>query len=298
MRINTFFYCVGQGFKNLFRNKWFALASIATITACLFMVGVLYSIVLNFRHVVQSVEQNVSVTVFFIDGTTEDQILQRKVEIEERPEVADVTYLSADEAWESFKVDYLGEYSEGFTENPLEGMSNLEINLADVSLQDELVSFLRALPEVREVNYSSVTAETLTGANSVIAYASIGIVLLLFAVSVFLISNTIAMGIELRKEEISIMKYVGGTDFFVRSPFVIEGLVIGLVGSVIPLVILYFFYTKVNSYVTSRFPALTNILNLLTIQDIFRTLVPFCIIIGVAIGFFGSWFTVRKHLRV
>lgn len=298
MRISTFFYCLGQGFRNLVRNKWFALASIATITACLFMVGVLYAIVLNFRHVVQSIEEGVSITVFFVDGTTEDQILQRKVEIEEREEVADVTYISAEEAWEGFKVDYLGEYSEGFTENPLEGMSNLEINLADVSKQDELVGFIRSLPEVREVNYSSVTADTLTGANSVIAYASIGIVLLLFAVSVFLISNTIAMGIEVRKEEISIMKYVGGTDFFVRSPFVIEGLVIGLVGSVIPLAILYFFYNKVIGYVSGRFPTLSNILHLLSIHDIFRTLVPFCIIIGVAIGFFGSWFTVRKHLRV
>ena len=75
MRISTFFYCLGQGFRNLARNKWFALASIATITACLFMVGVLYAIVLNFRHVVQSIEEGVSVTVFFVEGTTEDQIL-------------------------------------------------------------------------------------------------------------------------------------------------------------------------------------------------------------------------------
>ena len=298
MRISTFFYALGQGFRNLLRNRMYALASIATITTCLFVFGVFYSVLTNFRHVVRTVEEGVSITVFFQPGTTEETMLRRKVEIEERPEVSKVEYVSAEQAWETFKGDYLGEYAEGFTENPLEDSANLEIYLADVSKQAELVSVIEGMEETREVNYSSVTADTLTGANRLVAYISVGFIALLFAVSIFLISNTISTGIAVRKEEINIMKYVGATDFFVRAPFVIEGLLIGIIGSVIPLVIIYFMYKYVLEYVASRFPTLSSIITFLPVTTVFQTLVPLIIALGVGIGFLGSFVTTRKHLRV
>lgn len=298
MRISTFFYAIGQGFKNLVRNRWFALAAIATITSCLFMFGVMAAVVINFRHVVQTVEEGVSVTVFFEPGTSEERIRQMKVEIEEREEVSDVTFISAEEAWDSFKDEYLGEYTDGFTENPLEGMDNLEINLKDVSRQGELISFLETMPEVREMNYSAVTADTLTGANRLIAYISVGIIGLLLAVSIFLINNTIATGITARKEEISIMKYIGATDFFVRAPFVIQGLIIGFIGSVIPVGVLYILYSRATEYVVGRFPTLARIMSFVSTQDIIRIIGPACLILGVGIGFLGSMFTVRRHLHV
>ena len=298
MRISTFFYAIGQGFKNLVRNRWFALAAIATITSCLFMFGVMAAVVINFRHVVQTVEEGVSVTVFFEPGTSEERIRQMKVEIEEREEVSDVTFISAEEAWDSFKDEYLGEYTDGFTENPLEGMDNLEINLKDVSRQGELISFLETMPEVREMNYSAVTADTLTGANRLIAYISVGIIGLLLAVSIFLINNTIATGITARKEEISIMKYIGATDFFVRAPFVIQGLIIGFIGSVIPVGVLYILYSRATEYVVGRFPTLARIMSFVSTYDIIRIIGPACLILGVGIGFLGSMFTVRRHLHV
>ena len=298
MRISTFFYAIGQGFKNLVRNRWFALAAIATITSCLFMFGVMAAVVINFRHVVQTVEEGVSVTVFFEPGTSEERIRQMKVEIEEREEVSDVTFISAEEAWDSFKDEYLGEYTDGFTENPLEGMDNLEINLKDVSRQGELISFLETMPEVREMNYSAVTADTLTGANRLIAYISVGIIGLLLAVSIFLINNTIATGITARKEEISIMKYIGATDFFVRAPFVIQGLIIGFIGSVIPVGVLYILYSRATEYVVGRFPTLARIMSFVPTYDIIRIIGPACLILGVGIGFLGGMFTVRRHLHV
>ena len=297
MRISTFFYALGQGFKNLLRNHWFALASITTITTCLFVFGLFYSIFLNFRHVVQTIEENVSVTVFFEPGTSEETMLQRKVEIEEREEVADVNYISAEEAWESFKYEYLGEYADGFTENPLEDMASLEVYLQDVSKQSELVSFIRTMDEVREVNYSSMTADTLTGVNRLIAYVTIGVIGLLIAVSIFLISNTISAGIFVRKEEISIMKYVGATDFFVRAPFIIEGLLIGVIGSVIPMALIYVLYGKSMEYISGKFPALLNVIEFLPVNTVFRTLGPYSVILGVGMGFLGSWGAVRKHLK-
>lgn len=233
MRISSFFYTLGQGIKNIFRNKGYSAASIATISASLFLFGLFFSVIDNISYMVHNAEQGVAVTVFFDEGTSEDEINQIKIALEERPEVKRVVYVSADDAWSEFSKEYLGDYADGFTENPLAGDDNLEIYLNDVSKQGELVSYLENLDNVREVNRSEITADTLTGVNRLIAYTSAFIIGILIIVSVFLISNTVATGITSHKDEINIMKYIGATDFFVRAPYVIEGMLIGLVGALI-----------------------------------------------------------------
>ena len=298
MRISSFFYTIGQGFKNLGRNKWYTLASVATISACLFLFGLFYSIITNFEHAVKTAEEGVSVTVFFNEGTTEDQILAVKSDLENRSEVREIIYVSAEDAWESFKADYLGEYADGFTENPLADSANLQIYLNDVSMQGALVTYAESISVVREVNRSEVTANTLSGINKLIAYVSFGIIVILLLVSIFLISNTVTMGISVRKDEINIMKYIGATDFFVRAPFVVEGILIGIIGSIIPLVIVYFVYTKAISYVMSKFTMLSSLLDFLPVETIYNRLIPISLMIGIGIGFFGSFTTVRKHLHV
>ncbi len=298
MRINSFFYTLGQGFKNLGRNKWYTMASIATITACLFLFGLFYAIITNFQNVVKTAEEGVSVTVFFNEGTSEEEILAVKSDLEKRTEVREIVYVSADEAWEGFKQEYLGEYADGFTENPLADSANLQIYLNDVSMQPALVTYIESITNVREVNRSEVTATTLSGLNLLIAYVSAGIIIVLLLVSIFLISNTVTMGISVRKDEINIMKYIGATDFFVRAPFVVEGILIGLIGSVIPLVIIYFVYKHAITYVISRFTMLSSLLNFLPVETIYNKLIPISLFIGIGIGFFGSFITVRKHLHV
>ena len=298
MRISTLFYTLRQGFHNLFRNKWFTLASIATISACLFLFGLFYAIVTNFQHIVKTAEEGVSVTVFFDEGIDDARIQEIGDLIQKRPEVSAINFISAEEAWETFSEQYLGEYKDGFTENPLEDSANYQIYLNDVSMQSALVTYLESLDGVRQVNRSEVTATTLTGVNALVAYVSVGIIAILFAVSIFLISNTVTIGISVRKEEINIMKYIGATDFFVRSPFVVEGMLIGLIGSAIPLGIIYALYNMVIEYVMERFSMLSQLLSFLTVNEIFRMLAPVSLGIGVGIGFLGSIVTVRKHLRV
>ena len=298
MRISTFFYTLRQGFRNLFRNKWFTLASIATISACLFLFGLFYAIITNFQHIVKTAEEGVSVTVFLDEGIDDTLIQQIGDQISKRPEVSDIHFVSAEEAWDTFKQEYLGDYADGFTENPLEDSANYEIYLNDVSMQPALVTYLESLDGVRLVNRSDIAATTLTGVNALIAYVSMGIIAILFAVSVFLISNTVTIGISVRKEEINIMKYIGATDFFVRSPFVIEGMLIGLIGAAIPLGLIYVVYNVVLEYVTDRFNMLSSLLSFLAVEEIFNVLVPVSLGIGVGIGFLGSIVTVRKHLRV
>ncbi len=298
MRISTCFYTLRQGFVNIWRNKWFSLASIATISACLFLFGLFYSVVMNFQNIVKTAEEGVSVTVFFDEGMAEDDIIKIGEKIKARSEVAKMNYISAEAAWESFRVEYLGEYSEGFTENPLEDSAHFEIYLTDVSLQPALVTYLESLEGVRQVNRSEITASTLSGVNLLVGYVSVGIIIILLAVSIFLISNTVMIGISVRKEEISIMKYIGATDFFVRAPFVVEGIIIGIVGSLIPLASVYVLYNKAIEYIMGNFSVLTSLLNFLPVETVFTVLIPISVGLGAGIGFLGSFHTVRKHLHV
>lgn len=302
MRISTIGYQTKQGFKNIGRNKMFSIASIATMAACIFLFGIFFSIVTNFRYMVQKAEEGVAITVFFDEEATGAQIKKIGDELKSQDGVLKVNFVSADEAWDSFKDEYFGdakELADGFKDdNPLSGSDNYEVYMSDVSKQKDVVSYAEKLDGVSKVNKSDVVAKTLTSVNRLIYYVSIVLIGILLAVSIFLISNTVTMGITVRREEIAIMKYIGAKDGFVRAPFIIEGLVIGLIGAVIPLVILYFVYDKAVAYVMTKFSLLNNIIEFLPVTTVYRTLLPVGLILGVGIGFIGSAFTIRKHLRV
>ena len=302
MRISTIGYSMKQGVKNIRRNKMFSIASIATMAACIFLFGLFYSMVMNFNYIVEKAEEGVAITVFFNEDTTQEQKDSIGAQLKKEDGVLKVNYVSADEAWNKFKGQYFGESSalaEGFkSDNPLANSDNYEVYLSDVSKQKSVVSFAKSLEGVRKVNKSDVVAKTLSSVNKLVGYVSVAIIAILLAVSVFLISNTVTMGITVRREEIAIMKYIGAKDGFVRAPFVIEGLIIGAVGAVIPLVLLYFMYDKVITYIMTKFSLLNNIIDFLPVATVYRTLLPIGIALGVGIGFVGSFFTIRKHLKV
>ncbi len=299
MRISTLWYTFKQGFKNIFRNKVFSLATIATISSCIFLFGLFYCLVINVQYSVKAAQSGVAVTVFFDEGLEDEKIQQIGSQIQSREEVSEVKFVSSDEAWSSFKEDYLGEYADGYEgDNPLEGSENYEIYLKDVSKQPELVAWLSTVPGIREVNRSDITAEVLTNVNVLISYVSLAIIGILLLVSVFLISNTVAMGISVRREEIGIMRLIGAKDFVVRSPFVIEGILIGLIGSALPLVAIYYLYKLMMEYATANFAVLSDMLKFMSVEELFRNLVPISLILGVGIGFLGSLITVRRHLKV
>ena len=303
MRISTVGYSMKQGVKNIGRNKMFSLASIATMSACIFVFGVFFALVTNFNYIVKSAEEGVAITVFFDEGISQTQLDNIETELRSRDDVADVVYKSADEAWEEFKDDYLGEsgkdLAEGFeNDNPLANSDNFEVYMKDVSTQKDLVAFAENLDGVRKVNKSDIVANTLSSVNKLLAYASVVIIGILLIVSAFLISNMVTMGISVRREEIAIMKYIGAKDSFVRAPFVMEGVIIGLIGAVIPLTVLYFAYDRVINYVQTKFSLLNKILDFLPVTEVYKTLLPVGLALGVGIGFIGSFFTIRKHLRV
>ncbi|MCR4955748.1 MAG: permease-like cell division protein FtsX [Lachnospiraceae bacterium] len=291
-----------MGIKNIGKNKAFSLASIATMAACIFLFGIFYSVVMNFQNVVKEAEEGVAVTVFFEEGTTDEEIEEIGKEIKKRPEVSKVNFISASDAWKEYKEKYFNgneELAEGFEkDNPLANYANYQIYLSDVSMQSTLVSYLKDIDGIRRVNKSDAVANTLSDFNKLLALISAGIIFILLLVAVFLISNTVTVGIGVRKEEIEISKLIGATDYFVRSPFVIEGILIGLIGSAIPLAVLYVMYGRVIGYIMNRFVFLNNMLNFLPVNTVFRMLVPVSLVLGVGIGFLGSRLTVRKHLQV
>ena len=293
MKISTLFYCLKQGFRNIIKNKWFTLASVATISACLFLFGLFYSILTNFEHMVKTAEEGVSVTALLDGDLSEERTQEIARMIALRDEVRESVYVSADETWENLEG-----LADGITENPLADCAHFEIYMKDVSMQSDLVDYLGTVEGIRKINQSAITAQTLTGVNAIISYVSIGIIVILFLVSLFLISNTVTIGISVRKEEIQIMKYIGATDFFVRSPFVIEGIILGIIGSFIPLVAIYVIYNEAMIYIAKSFPFLSQLVNFIAVNEVFTSLVPICIGIGVGIGFIGSYTTVRKHLSV
>ena len=160
------------------------------------------------------------------------------------------------------------------------------------------MEYLESVEGIRRVNKSVEVAEILTSFNLLVGYVSVAIIILLLCVSVFLISNTVTIGIAVRKEEIAIMKLIGATNAFVKAPFVVEGLLIGVIGASIPLSLLYLLYTKLVGYMGGQFDNLTGLMQFLPIDEMFRTLLPVGLALGVGIGFFGSYLTIRKHLRV
>ncbi|MFR9146405.1 MAG: permease-like cell division protein FtsX [Mediterraneibacter sp.] len=316
MRISTLGYVGKQGVKNIWRNKMFSLASIATMSACIFLFGLFFAIIVNFQYIIRTAEEGVAITVFFDEDATDEQKDAIGQALEEHEGVSRVHYVSADEAWEEFQEQYFGdnpELAEGFrNDNPLASSDNYEVYMETKddnenliarsrslsSTQNELVEFAQGLDGVREVNKSDVVANTLSSVNMLVAYVSIAIIAILLGVSVFLISNTVTMGITVRKEEIAIMKYIGAKDFVVRSPFVLEGLIIGIFGAAIPLVLLYFLYERAVEYVMKKFSILQNIIDFLPVTRVYQYLLPIGLLMGIGIGFLGSFFTVRKHLKV
>ena len=302
MKINTFFYSVKQGFKNIFRNKMFSLASIATMAACIFMFGLFYIIITNFTSTVHSIEKGVSVTVFFDKGLSEGEIKSIGDQIAKRAEVSRMEYVSAEDAWNAFKAVYFEgkeDLAQGFAgDNPLANSAHYQIYLSDVSMQNSLVTYLKTIDGVREVKESAKVANTLTDFNHLVGYVSAGIILILLCVAVFLISNTVTVGISVRKEEIAIMKLIGATDYLVRAPFIVEGMFIGLIGATIPLLLLYFMYQKIIVYIADKFNFIGSMINFVSVHTVFKTLIPVAVILSVGIGFLGSRLTIRKHLKV
>jgi len=248
------------------------------------------------------VESTVGITVLFDDSLTAAEIVAIGEGFKDWTEVKEIRYISAEEAWENFQKEYFAGHEElaaGFAEdNPLAGSASYVLFLYDISYQDNIVAYLENTPGVRQVNYSNTAVAGFSSFNKVVGLLSGAIILVLLAVAVFLISNTISVAAAFRKNENQIMRMIGATNYMIRAPFVVEGIVIGLFGAAIPLAGMYFLYRYAVVYIIERFRILSEVIRFLPIETIFPYMAVVAVTLGVGIGFVGSFFTIRKHLKV
>ncbi|WP_242837144.1 permease-like cell division protein FtsX [Eubacterium xylanophilum] len=300
--ISVFSYCFNQGIKSLKRNRMFTLASVGTISACLLLFGVFYFITSNFQNMISEIESTVGLTVFFEEGASKGQIDSIGNAIKLRKEVDNVKFISAEEAWEKFSEENFKDNKElldSFSgDNPLEDSASYQVSLKNVATQEEVAKYIETIEGVRSVKRSEDTAKGLENANKMVSYVSVVLIVILLLVSIFLINSTISAGIEVRRQEIEIMRLMGASDFFIRAPFMVEGIVIGFIGAIAPVIVLLIAYKAVTAYLLSKYEGLLKWLSFLSMGEVFSILIPVCFLIGVGIGFLGSYITVRRHISV
>lgn len=284
-------------------QKYLVFAGVDCYYFCVyFLFCLFFSLIVNIQHMVKVAETTVGITVFFDEGITDDEISMIGSQIQSRPEVESIEFTSAEEAWEMTKQDYFEgneDLAEGFAQdNPLANSASYQIFLNDISYQGEMVAYLQQIEGIRRVNYSNTAAEGLSSFNRVIGILSVVIIGVLLAVAIFLISNTINVAAAFRKSENEIMRLIGATNYMIRAPFVVEGVVLGVMGAVLPLVAMFFLYRRSVVYLLEKFQILSGIFQFLPVETIFPYMAGTAMVLGVGIGFFVSFFTIRKHLKV
>ncbi|WP_058486739.1 permease-like cell division protein FtsX [Defluviitalea phaphyphila] len=298
MKIRTVKYFASQGFKGVWRNGLMSLASIGTIASCLIIVGIFYCIAANVDYILKTLEETTGITVFYMGENTEENIKYVEDKLNDIEYIKEIIYISPQEALEKEKKEW-GEYAsllDGLeNDNPLP--PSFEITLDDIRHQEYVVSKLNTIPDI-EIRYLEEETKILIGFNNMIRIISLVLIVILGFIGIMLMENTIRLTVFIRKNEINIMKYIGATDWFIRWPFVVEGIVIGFIGSILPLTIIWFSYNFVTELIYEKNTFLQNILTFRTPEEIFKVLVPVSLVIGIGIGIIGSSISIRKYLKV
>ncbi len=297
--LRTLGYCIKQGFSGLWKNRTFSLASLATVIDCLTLIGAFYSVYLNVDRAFSVAETAVGMTVFFDDGIDEEEISEIFERISKFNEISEVRYISAGEAWERYKKENMTEeMAASFgNDNPLENSASLEVYLNNGQDGKKVAGRIRQIEGVRTVNFAEAVTERLSDIRAMIIIVVLTLIAMLAAVSVFLIRTTIVTGINVRKEEISIMSIIGATDMFMELPFVVEGVIIGSVGGAIPIAILNLAYNTVENALKREFGAAFENFNLLPKNEVMSGFVPAAMLFSVGIGFLASWITAMTKVR-
>lgn len=295
MSISSIIFIIGETFKGLYRNRWMCITSTGVVVVTLLMLGVFMLVNLNISHITETVKEQVEIVVY-IDETAEQETLNELGQrLSRHSEIEEVTYVSSSEHMERLHRQ-LGGMLEGYDtelDNPL--LASYEIRVVVPESVVSLAGELETYPGVSNVFYGQGYVENLFAVTGVLQLVGIALMAGLSVTAVFLISHTIKLTVMMRKREISIMKYVGATNWFIRWPFVLEGLLMGFTGAVVPILGLYYLYQFSVDWV-----AVNNLmfLNLLPVQFVTIELIRYLIPLGTALGILGSTFSMGRFLRV
>lgn len=297
MKFKTFGRHGKEGFKNLTRNSWMSIASISAVTVTLLLVGVFATILLNLNDIGSQIEEDVEVRVFI--DLTSSQEAQEELEqkIDEISKVSTVEFQSKEEGLNQL-IDSLGSEGEVFEslkdENPLNDVYIVQTE--DPQDTIEVAQTIEEFENVEKVEYAKETVERLFNVMDIARNVGLAIIAGLLFTAMFLIANTIRITIVARKKEIEIMKMVGATNWFIRWPFLIEGVLIGILGSLIPIALVIFGYDFLYTEIKTRFPTL--FIDLLPVYPFVLEVSGLLVLMGITIGLWGSFTSIRKYLKV
>lgn len=300
MRVHNFAYLFKEGTKNIFSNKLMSFACIGVLVACLLLIGSAVLFTLNVNSIVEMVEEQNQFVIFLKDEMTEDDIGVFEIELSNIPNIIEKRFISREEALKSEK-EKMGK--DAYLLDAIEASTYPNayvVTVDELSKLDETLAAVGAIDGVDKVNASTEVAKVLVGLKEVVAYAGAGIVLILVIVSVVIITNTIKLTVFSRRKEINIMKYVGATDSFIRLPFLVEGMMIGVIAASTAFLILGVGYTYLLRYIGENYGGYLSVIyeNAVPFSAIAWQLYAGFAILGVFIGVVGSGVFVRKHLKV
>ncbi|HJV44676.1 MAG TPA: permease-like cell division protein FtsX [Bacillota bacterium] len=297
MKARTFTRHVRQGFRNIFRNGWMSFASMSSVAITLFILGVFMLLALNVNHIASNVERQVEIRVFLKADTDKNAAHDLEEKMKAISEVDTVTFISKDEGLQKFK-DSFGDKAYFFDglekENPL--LDEYNVKTKDPIDTARIAETIKEYPSVDKVNYGKDTIQKLFSITTMLRNVGIAFVIALGFTAMFLIANTIKLTIFARRREIEIMKLVGATNSFIRWPFFVEGLLMGAVGSVIPVVILLFGYRYLLNFV--KVDLNLYFLDLLPLHPLAWQVTGLLTGIGAFIGIWGSMVSVRRFLKI
>lgn len=301
MRYNIFGYLIGEGFSNVFKNKKSTGASLMIMCATMIIFGVFLILGENINHFVKDVEDSQGIQVFAKEEATDEQIKALGEQISKIEGVNKTQFKSKEDALNQMKEKF-GEENESLLEG-YEGENNIftasyVVTLTDLNLNQQVQDEISKLDNVKKITSSNQTVTTLIDLSNGIKIVTGVILLLLIVISVFIIANTIKLTVHARRKEISIMKYVGATNGFIRWPFIVEGMIIGIISSLISILLVGLAYNFIDEQmVNSSFMKIMGV-SLVSFGDMFNSIIVVYMLLGIGIGALGSIISMRKYLKV
>lgn len=294
ININSMFYSLREAFVSLVRNGWLTLASVSIVFVSLVILGGSVLLMLNADHLAQRLESEVEISVFIEEDTKRAVVSQMEKQIKATAGVDSATFVSKEQSLREMQASFgdQRELLDNLEKNPLN--DTYRIKAAEASLVPALAQSFEKLAGVEKVRYGQGLLEKLLNVTHYVRISSLGVMAVLGAATVFIIATTIRISVFSRRQEINIMKYLGATNWFVRAPFLIEGLVLGLVGALLAVAVVNYGYLALIKQLQGSIPFIT----LVSSGEVLNTLLMVLLGIGALIGIFGSAISIRRFLKV